>query len=251
MDTICIFTSYPRLKVEAQNPKDLVMRNIKLKNERVHHPGTSQIAKLRFSLYSIYTRTAATLISFLFAQGATRKVGLGQVINLFGQVNKGKNALYLFQYRLERNAKQRNEQTSDTLEGLPGMREQFIEALLLHGYTTLNPSLLASQNCDRLHHNSLTGPIYPKIAIRFPLSGFYGQTVLTQMAEYYTKQSEQGATVPVVENWRSCIGNWPYNSTIGKEAFRTSIHNNKEESRSNWKFPITFFFYLWLILLVG
>ncbi|KAL5644357.1 hypothetical protein ACJX0J_001680, partial (mitochondrion) [Zea mays] len=163
--------------------------------------------------------------------------------------SKGKNALYLFQYRLERNAKQRNEQTSDTLEGLPGMREQFIEALLLHGYTTLNPSLLASQNCDRLHHNSLTGPIYPKIAIRFPLSGFYGQTkkigiVLTQMAEYYTKQSEQGATVPVVENWRSCIGNWPYNSTIGKEAFRTSIHNNKEESRSNWKFPITFFFLL-------
>ncbi|KAL5645644.1 hypothetical protein ACJX0J_003060 (mitochondrion) [Zea mays] len=189
----------------------------------------------------IITRTAATLISFLFAQGATRKVGLGQ----------GENALYLFQYRLERNAKQRNEQTSDTLEGLPGMREQFIEALLLHGYTTLNPSLLASQNCDRLHHNSLTGPIYPKIAIRFPLSGFYGQTIIRISHEGYlyiyhsilNKQSE-GATVPVVENWRSCIGNWPYNSTIGKEAFRTSIHNNKEESRSNWKFPITFFFLL-------
>ncbi|KAL5643787.1 hypothetical protein ACJX0J_004786, partial (mitochondrion) [Zea mays] len=186
-----------------------------------------------------YTRTA-TLISFLFAQGATRKVGLGQV-------SKGKNALYLFQYRLERNAKQRNEQTSDTLEGLPGMREQFIEALLLHGYTTLNPHLKIVIDCslDNANISQQDG------AIRFPLSGFYGQTVLTQMAEYYTKQSEQGATVPVVENWRSCIGNWPYNSTIGKEAFRTSIHNNKEESRSNWKFPITFFFYLWLILLVG
>ncbi|KAL5642867.1 hypothetical protein ACJX0J_001915 (mitochondrion) [Zea mays] len=195
-----------------------------------------------------YTRTAATLISVILISNKNEKGGfyLPREQQERAWASKGKNALYLFQYRLERNAKQRNEQTSDTLEGLPGMREQFIEALLLHGYTTLNPSLLASQNCDRLHHNSLTGPIYPKIAIRFPLSGFYGQTVLTQMAEYYTKQSEQGATVPVVENWRSCIGNWPYNSTIGKEAFRTSIHNNKEESRSNWKFPITFFFYLWL-----
>ncbi|KAL5644378.1 hypothetical protein ACJX0J_001906, partial (mitochondrion) [Zea mays] len=205
MDTICIFTveftSYPRLKVEAQNPKDL---------------------------YSIYTRTAATLISFLFAQGATRKVGLGQCCFL-------KLDIYShFQ--------------SDTLEGLPGMREQFIEALLLHGYTTLNPSLFL----DNANISQQDG------AIRFPLSGFYGQTVLTQYLRishegylyiYHSilnKQSEQGATVPVVENWRSCIGNWPYNSTIGKEAFRTSIHNNKEESRSNWKFPITFFFYLWL-----
>ncbi|KAL5669946.1 hypothetical protein ACJX0J_022167, partial [Zea mays] len=51
--------------------------------------------------------------------------------------------------------------------------------------------------------------------IRFPLSFILSSSqslVLTQMAEYYTKQSEQGATVPVVENWRSCIGNWPYNS---------------------------------------
>ncbi|KAL5643722.1 hypothetical protein ACJX0J_001926 (mitochondrion) [Zea mays] len=175
---------------------------------------------------ALYTRTAATLISFLFAQGATRKVGLGQ----------GKNALYLFQYRLERNAKQRNEQTSDTLEGLPGMREQFIEALLLHGYTTLNPSLFLD-NANISQHSPIV------VLYVFSHEGY-----LYIYHSILNKQSEQGATVPVVENWRSCIGNWPYNSTIGKEAFRTSIHNNKEESRSNWKFPITFFFYLWLII---
>ncbi|KAL5642304.1 hypothetical protein ACJX0J_004578, partial (mitochondrion) [Zea mays] len=183
-----------------------------------------------------YTRTAATLISVILISNKNEKGGfyLPREQQERAWASKGKNALYLFQYRLERNAKQRNEQTSDTLEGLPGMREQFIEALLLHGYTTLNPSLFLdnaniSQHIIRISHE---GYLYIYHSI-------------------LNKQSEQGATVPVVENWRSCIGNWPYNSTIGKEAFRTSIHNNKEESRSNWKFPITFFFYLWLILLVG
>ncbi|KAL5644851.1 hypothetical protein ACJX0J_004896 (mitochondrion) [Zea mays] len=168
-----------------------------------------------------YTRTAATLISVILISNKNEKGGfyLPREQQERAWASKGKNALYLFQYRLERNAKQRNEQTSDTLEGLPGMREQ-------HGYTTLNPSLLASQNCDRLHHNSLTGPIYPKIAIRFPLSAYSFSMFFFLLypgllwSNYYTKQSEQGATVPVVENWRSCIGNWPYNSTIGKEAFK-------------------------------